>query len=80
MQDSYTESEGLNLKEKMKRLFSWAMFSNKFDNMEGHISKQKALRGEQRDKGMSVEHELIMKYHLLSSVTKYILVQNLKFL
>jgi hypothetical protein len=56
------------------------MFSKKFDNMEGYISKQKALRGEQRDKGMSVEHDLIMKYHLLSSVTEYILVQNLKFL
>jgi hypothetical protein len=64
----------------MKRLFSWVMFSKKFDNMEGYISKQKALKGEQRDKGMSVEHDLIMKYHLLSSVPEYILVQNLKFL
>jgi hypothetical protein len=46
--------------------------------MEGYISKQKPLGGEQRDKGMSVEHELIMKYYLLSSMTKYNLMQNLQ--
>jgi hypothetical protein len=54
------------------------MLSKQFDYMEGYISKQKALGGEQRDKEMSVEHELIMKYHLLSSMAKYILVQNLR--
>jgi hypothetical protein len=64
----------------MKRLFSWVMLSKKSDKVEGYISRQKALGGEQKDKGMSVEQEIIMKYHLLSNLTKYILMQSLKFL
>jgi hypothetical protein len=62
----------------MKRMFSWVMLSKQFDYMEGYISRQKTLGGELRDKGMSVEQELIMKYNLLSSMAKYILVQSLQ--
>jgi hypothetical protein len=45
--------------------------------MEGYISEQKVLWRKQSAKGVLVEHELIMKYHLLSSTIKQILLPDL---